>query len=75
MFSKALAKAPADRYDNCIDFANALAGRLGTVAAETGATDADHGVTDRASAASTGRVPQRAKKAESAATACGRSSR
>lgn len=39
VFSKALAKAPADRFDTCVDFANALAARLGAVAAETGATD------------------------------------
>jgi serine/threonine protein kinase, bacterial len=40
VFSKALAKAPADRYDSCMDFATALSERLGEVAAETGATDA-----------------------------------
>jgi serine/threonine-protein kinase len=39
-FSKALAKAPDDRYNTCVEFADALAKRLGTVAAETGATDA-----------------------------------
>ena len=39
VFSKALAKAPADRYDSCMEFANALAHRLGAVAAETGASD------------------------------------
>jgi serine/threonine protein kinase, bacterial len=39
VFSKALAKAPADRYDTCVEFTNALANRLGTVAAETGASD------------------------------------
>ncbi len=39
-FSKALAKAPDDRYDTCMEFADALAKRLGTVAAETGATEA-----------------------------------
>ena len=39
VFSKALAKAPADRYDTCVEFANALADRLGVVAAETGASD------------------------------------
>ncbi|MBV8965738.1 MAG: serine/threonine protein kinase [Mycobacteriaceae bacterium] len=39
VFSKALAKAPADRYDSCLDFANALSDRLGEVAAQTGATD------------------------------------
>jgi len=40
VFSKALSKPPADRYDSCADFADALAHRLGSVAAETGATDA-----------------------------------
>jgi serine/threonine protein kinase, bacterial len=40
VFSKALAKAPADRYDSCAEFATALGKRLGEVAAETGATDA-----------------------------------
>jgi serine/threonine-protein kinase len=40
VFSKALAKAPADRYDSCVEFANALSQRLGAVAAETGATEA-----------------------------------
>jgi serine/threonine protein kinase, bacterial len=40
VFSKALAKAPAHRYDTCMDFANALGQRLGEVAAETGATEA-----------------------------------
>ena len=39
-FSKALAKAPDDRYATCVEFADALATRLGTVAAETGATEA-----------------------------------
>jgi serine/threonine-protein kinase len=39
VFSKALAKAPADRYDTCVEFANALAHRLGAVEAETGASD------------------------------------
>ncbi len=39
VFSKALAKAPADRYDTCVEFTNALAHRLGVVAAESGATD------------------------------------
>ena len=40
VFSKALSKAPEDRYDTCTDFADALAQGLGTVAAETGATEA-----------------------------------
>jgi serine/threonine-protein kinase len=40
VFSKALAKAPADRYDTCTAFADALAQRLGAVAAQTGATEA-----------------------------------
>ena len=39
VFSKALAKAPADRYDTCVQFTNALGHRIGTVAAETGASD------------------------------------
>jgi serine/threonine-protein kinase len=39
VFSKALSKAPGDRYDTCIDFASALTHGLGTVAAETGATE------------------------------------
>jgi serine/threonine-protein kinase len=39
VFSKALAKAPSDRYKTCLDFARALGHRLGSVAAETGATD------------------------------------
>ena len=39
-FSKALAKAPEDRYNTCVEFADALAKRLGTVAAESGATEA-----------------------------------
>jgi serine/threonine-protein kinase len=39
VFSKALAKAPEDRYDTCVEFADALAKHLATVAAETGATD------------------------------------
>jgi serine/threonine-protein kinase len=30
VFDKALAKSPADRYARCIDFARALAGRIGT---------------------------------------------
>ena len=40
VFSKALAKAPQDRYLTCSDFADALANQLGLVAAESGATDA-----------------------------------
>jgi len=40
VFSKALAKAPDDRYDTCVEFAHALAKQLGIVAAETGATEA-----------------------------------
>jgi serine/threonine-protein kinase len=40
VFSKALAKAPDDRYDTCVEFVDALAKQLGTVAAETGATEA-----------------------------------
>ncbi len=64
VFSKALAKAPADRYDTCVDFANALAARLGAVAAETGATEAT-----TASPIAVGHKhrsrPQRPKKSES----------
>ena len=40
VFSKALAKAPEDRYNTCVEFADALAKQLGIVAAETGATEA-----------------------------------
>ena len=40
VFSKALAKAPEDRYNTCSEFAEALARRLGTVAGETAANDA-----------------------------------
>jgi serine/threonine protein kinase, bacterial len=40
VFSKALAKAPEDRYDTCVDFADALAEHLGIVAAETSSTQA-----------------------------------
>jgi serine/threonine-protein kinase len=39
VFSKALAKAPADRYGTCVEFADALAKQLDTVAAETGAAE------------------------------------
>jgi serine/threonine-protein kinase len=38
-FDKALAKAPEDRYDRCIEFARALAQRLGIMAQELGATE------------------------------------
>lgn len=40
VFSKALAKSPDDRYDLCMDFAEALEQRIGSVAKEIGATDA-----------------------------------
>jgi serine/threonine protein kinase, bacterial len=40
VFSKALGKLPASRYDKCIDFARALEQRIGTVEAELGAADA-----------------------------------
>jgi serine/threonine-protein kinase len=39
VFSKALAKAAADRYDTCMEFAKALSHRLGVVDAETGASE------------------------------------
>ncbi len=47
VFSKALAKAPDDRFDTCVEFADALAKQLETVAAETGATEATSGGTSR----------------------------
>ncbi len=40
VFSKALAKPPEDRYDTCVEFADALATQLRTVAADSGATEA-----------------------------------
>jgi len=40
VFSKALAKSPADRYDTCVEFAQALGRRLNEVADETGASEA-----------------------------------
>ena len=40
VFSKALAKAPNDRYPTCVEFADALARRLGTVTDVAGATEA-----------------------------------
>jgi serine/threonine-protein kinase len=40
VFSKALAKAPEDRYATCVQFADALAAQLGIVADQTGATEA-----------------------------------
>ena len=39
VFSKALSKAPQDRFETCIDFARALEHRIGTGASELGATD------------------------------------
>ena len=39
VFSKALAKAPEERFDRCLDFAHALEDRIGTVARELGATE------------------------------------
>jgi serine/threonine protein kinase, bacterial len=39
VFSTALAKAPDARYRTCVEFADTLAMRLGTLAAETGATE------------------------------------
>jgi serine/threonine-protein kinase len=38
-FDKALAKAPEDRYDRCVDFAHALGQRLGIAAQELGAAE------------------------------------
>jgi serine/threonine protein kinase, bacterial len=40
VLSKALAKSPGDRYDTCMDFANALARHLDVVAPDLGANDA-----------------------------------
>jgi serine/threonine-protein kinase len=40
VFSKALAKSPEDRYDNCGAFAAALRARIGTIADELGTYDA-----------------------------------
>jgi len=40
VFSRALAKAPDDRYRTCVEFADAFAQQLGIVAAETGAIEA-----------------------------------
>lgn len=40
VFDKALAKSPADRYDKCIDFARALAHRIGMPEQEAGGSDA-----------------------------------
>ena len=40
VFSKALSKAPDERYGTCVEFADALANHLRSLAAETGATDA-----------------------------------
>ncbi len=59
-FSKALSKAPDDRYDTCVDFADALAKRLESVAAETGATE----VTALALAASGPRHQSRPRRAD-----------
>jgi len=49
VFDKALAKAPADRYDRCIDFARALANRCGVEVAQP-----DDAATVLAPAAATG---------------------
>ncbi|OBG91809.1 serine/threonine protein kinase [Mycobacterium sp. E136] len=38
-FERALSKSPADRYDTCTEFAEAMAEGLSTVARELGATD------------------------------------
>src|SRR5271165_85645 len=40
VFSKALAKAPEQRFDRCLDFAHALEHRIGTAASQLGATGA-----------------------------------
>lgn len=40
VFDKALAKSPADRYDHCIDFARALAHRIGAPGQDFGEIDA-----------------------------------
>jgi serine/threonine-protein kinase len=40
VLSKALAKSPGDRYDTCMDFANALARHLDVVVGDLGANDA-----------------------------------
>ena len=64
VFSKALSKSPADRYDTCTDFADALAQRLGLVAAETGATEATTASPIAARARHRSR-PQRATKERS----------
>ena len=39
VFSKALAKAPGERFDRCLDFAHALDHRIGRAASELGATE------------------------------------
>jgi len=39
VFSKALAKAPEDRFDQCLDFAHALEHRIGTATNRLGPTD------------------------------------
>ena len=61
MFSKALAKAPDDRYHSCVEFADALRAQLQSVSAETGATDA----TAVALAASRPRLESRSRQAVS----------
>jgi serine/threonine-protein kinase len=40
VLSKALAKSPGDRYDTCMDFANALARHLDVAVGDVGANDA-----------------------------------
>jgi serine/threonine-protein kinase len=40
VLSKALAKSPGDRYDTCMDFANAVARHLDVVVGDLGASDA-----------------------------------
>lgn len=40
VFDKALAKSPGDRYNQCIDFARALAHNIGAAASQPGASEA-----------------------------------
>jgi serine/threonine-protein kinase len=58
VFDKALAKSPADRYARCIDFARALAGRIGT----PGTQPEDSGATILAPLASGPSGPRHSKQ-------------